>query len=497
MRARNDGIEMVATSSMPRNCYQVAPLIWAGAYVGLPDHEDTPHHIAWLSQIGIRHIINLTSHDDQLPPYTNLLATYAPHIRHEQYPIIDGSVPSEVQMVAILQSIDASISRGEGVYIHCWGGFGRTGMVVACWYKRQEQHGAAALKRLQQARHAIPSSRPSPDYSVQVGFVMRWQEPDAASATNWLQWRRRFRGAILGIAVGDAMGVTNEMLDRTSTIPLNQLVGGGICDVAPGGWTDDTAMVLCVSESLIAKHGFDPHDQMDRFVRWWRYGYMTCAGRTYDVGNTTRLALFAYIQTGDPFSGVQSSHSAGNGALSRVAPIGLYYAAQPDVIDQAAMYSSMLTHATIHSIDACRYVAWIIAQFVSGVSKHDALHAPWPYSPLCDDIHLIASGSYRNRTLEELNASSYVVDMLEIVMWALYAHDDFASGLCTLAHAGGLTTTSCSIYGALAGALYGDDAIPLEWRQSVAHHDKIEWFAEELLRMAWPTIKTTLPIATE
>jgi ADP-ribosylglycohydrolase len=287
------------------------------------------------------------------------------------------------------------------------------------------------------------------------------------------------------------------MLDRSSTMALTQLVGGGICDVAPGGWTDDTAMILCVCESLIVKHGFDAHDQMDRFVRWWRYGYMTCAGRTYDVGNTTRLALFAYIQTGDPFSGVQSTHSAGNGALSRVAPIGLYYAVQSDVIDQAAMYSSMLTHATAHSIDACRYVAWIMAQFAAGVAKHDALNAPWPYSPLCDDIARIAVGSYRNCTIDQLNASSYVVDMLEIVLWALYTHDDFATGLCALSIAGGLTTTSCSIYGALAGALYGDDAIPVEWRQALAHHDKIEWYAEELLRVSWPTIKATLTLSDE
>lgn len=494
MLVRNDEITVTST---PRNCYQVAPLVWAGAYVGLPCKDDAPSQIAWLSQIGVRRIINLTSHDDQLPPYTDLLEEYAPHIIHEQYPIIDGSVPSEVQMVAILRAIDETVARGEGVYIHCWGGFGRTGMVVACWYKRQELNGSAALKRLQQARYGIKSSRPSPDYSVQVGFVMRWQAPDESSAVEWLQWRRRFRGTLLGGAIGDAMGVTNEMLDRSSTLPLEQLVGGGMSDVAAGGWTDDTAMVLCVSESLIAKHGFDAHDQMDRFVRWWRYGYMTCAGRTYDVGNTTRLALFSYIQTGDPFSGVQSSHSAGNGALSRVAPIGLYYAAQPDIIDQASMYSSMLTHATAHSIDACRYVAWLIAQFVAGVSKHDALHAPWPYSPLSEDIARIVNGSYYHRTLDQLNASSYVVDMLEIVMWALYTHDDFASGMRALSNAGGLTTTSCSIYGALAGALYGDDAIPLEWRRALAHRDKIEWFAEELLRVSWPTIKLTLSAPIE
>lgn len=491
---RDTGIETPAT---PRNSYQVAPGIWAGSYIGLPDKGNAPHQIAWLLQVGVRRIIDLTSHDDQLPSYTDVLAEYAPDIVHEQYPIIDGSVPSDVQMVAILRAIDHAVARGEGVYIHCWGGFGRTGMVVACWYKRHEQNGAAALKRVQQARYEINSNRPSPDYSVQVGFVMRWREPESHVAMQWLHWRSRFRGAILGAAIGDAMGVTNEMLDRTNTADLTQLVGGGICDIAPGGWTDDTAMLLCVSESLIVKHGFDANDQMDRFVRWWRYGYMTCAGRTYDVGNTTRLALFAYIQTGDPFSGVQSTHSAGNGALSRVAPIGLYYAVQTDMIDQVATYSSMLTHATVHSIDACRYVAWLVAQFVSGVSKQDALAATWPFSPLCADIAHVVEGSYRQRSLDQMDASSYVVDMLEIVLFVLDAYDDFASGLCALSSAGGLTTTSCTIYGALAGALYGDDAIPEQWRHALVQRDKIEWFAEELLRVSWPSIMKSMNRSVE
>lgn len=480
------------TGRMPRNCYQVAPYIWAGSHIGLQSQADTIAHIAWLVQHDIHCIIDLTSHDDQLPSYRDVLQGEAPHIRHEQFPIIDGSVPSEVQMVAILQAIDTAVVQGEGVYIHCWGGFGRTGMVVACWYKRTEQHGAAALKRVQQARHAIKSSRPSPDYSAQVSFVLRWQEPDAELASSWLRWRSRYRGVMLGAAVGDALGVTNEMLLRENTLPVSQLIGGGICDIAPGGWTDDTAMILCVAEGLILKHGFDANDQMDRFVRWWRYGYMTCAGRTYDVGNTTRIALFSYIQTGDPFSGVHSSHSAGNGAVSRVAPIGLYYASQPDMIDQMAAYSSMLTHSTAYSIDACRYVAWLIAQFVAGVPKHDALQMPWPYRPLCAEIATIVAGTYRQRHVDTMDASSYVVDMLEIVLWALYAHDDFVTGLIALSNAGGLTTTSCTIYGALAGAVYGDVAIPPTLLAQLTQRDKIEWFAEELLRVSWPSIKTSL-----
>lgn len=485
MQIDNDEI-----SPIPCNSYQVAPYVWAGSYIGMHGHAQAARQIEWLLSQGIRRVIDLTSHDDQLPSYAEVLRAHAPQIHRQQFPLIDGGIPSEVQMVAILQAIDDAVAHHESVYIHCWGGFGRTGMVVACWYRRTEGSGAAALKRLQHVRSGILSNRPSPDYSVQVSFVMRWQEPAPAYASAWLRWRSRFRGAMLGAAIGDAIGVTNEMLTRPHTRAVTQLVGGGISDVAPGGWTDDTAMLLCVTEGLITKQGFNANDQMDRFVRWWRYGYMTCAGRTYDVGNTTRLALFAYIQTGDPYSGVHSSHSAGNGAVSRVAPIGLYYATQHDMIDQIAAYSSMLTHATAHSIDACRYVAWLVAQFTAGVSKHDALATPWPYRPLCADItNVVANGTYKYRRIDDMDASSYVVDMLEIVLWALYHHDDFATGMLELSRAGGLTTTSCTIYGALAGALYGDSAIPTHWQEQLLHRDKVEWYAEELLRMTWPSIK--------
>ena len=488
MLVRFDNLDV--STMPPRNCYQVSPLIWAGSYIGMHGIADAISHIEWLSRVGVGVIIDLTSHDDMLPSYAQLLAVHAPNMTRLQFPIIDGSAPSEIQMVAILRAIDTAVQRGVTVYIHCWGGFGRTGMVVACLYKRTVGTGTAALKQLQHARYAIPSSRPSPDYAAQVSFVMRWQEPTSHQADAWLVWRRRFRGVMLGASIGDAMGVTNEMRDRQHTTPMSDLIGGGICDIAPGGWTDDTAMLLCVSESLITKHGFDANDQMDRFVRWWRYGYMTCAGRTYDVGNTTRLALFSYIQTGNPFSGVQSSHSAGNGALARVAPIGLYYATQLDMIDQMAAYSSMLTHATIHSIDACRYVAWLVSQFVNGVSKEDALSAVWPYSPLCAEIAQLINPNRNMRDVADMDASSYVVDMLEIVLWALRTHHDFASGLVALANAGGLTTTSCTLYGALAGALYGDDGIPSQWITQLAHREKIEWYAEELLRIVRPTIDT-------
>ncbi|MGA1198430.1 MAG: ADP-ribosylglycohydrolase family protein, partial [Candidatus Latescibacterota bacterium] len=118
---------------------------------------------------------------------------------------------------------------------------------------------------------------------------------------------------MLGLAVGDALGTTLEFQSPGSFEPLTDMVGGGPFGLDVGQWTDDTSMALCLAESLIACDGFDPKDQMDRYVRWWRDGYMSVTGHCFDIGNTVRNALFNYQKTGDPFSGSQDPNAAGNG----------------------------------------------------------------------------------------------------------------------------------------------------------------------------------------
>ena len=80
----------------------------------------------------------------------------------------------------------------------------------------------------------------------------------------------RYRGALLGLAAGDAVGTTLEFKPPGSFEPLTGMVGGGPFGLTPGQWTDDTSMALCLAESLIAQQSFDPADQMKRYVRWWR-----------------------------------------------------------------------------------------------------------------------------------------------------------------------------------------------------------------------------------
>src|SRR5262245_49481141 len=122
--------------------------------------------------------------------------------------------------------------------------------------------------------------------------------------------KSRFRGCLLGLACGDAVGTTVEFTRPGSFPPLEDMVGGGPFRLKPGEWTDDTAMALCLATSLTEKGAFDPLDQMQRYVRWWRQGYLSCTGSCFDIGNTVRAALQRFETTGEPYCGSTDPRSA-------------------------------------------------------------------------------------------------------------------------------------------------------------------------------------------
>src|ERR1035437_5610419 len=126
---------------------------------------------------------------------------------------------------------------------------------------------------------------------------------------------QRYRGCFLGLAVGDAVGTTLEFKRPGSFKPIKDMTGGGPFGLKPGQWTDDTSMALCLAESLIEKKGFDPADQMRRYVRWWKEGHFSCTGRCFDIGNATRTALSRFVETGEALSGSTDPKSAGNGSI--------------------------------------------------------------------------------------------------------------------------------------------------------------------------------------
>ena len=207
----------------------------------------------------------------------------------------------------------------------------------------------------------------------------------------------RYRGALLGLATGDALGTTLEFSRPGTFEPIDDMEGGGPFKLQPGDWTDDTSMALCLAESLIECGDFDPVDQLTRYVRWMREGYLSSNGVCFDIGGTVHAALDRFERSGEPWCGSTDERSAGNGSIMRLAPVPLFFAHAPETAIARSADSSRTTHGAKEAVDACRYMAGLIIGALQGKSKEELL-APlftpvpglWGREPLAPKVHAVA-----------------------------------------------------------------------------------------------------------
>jgi ADP-ribosyl-[dinitrogen reductase] hydrolase len=183
----------------------------------------------------------------------------------------------------------------------------------------------------------------------------------------------RYRGSLLGLAAGDALGTTLEFQAPGSFRPIDDIIGGGPFELKPGQWTDDTSMALCLAESLIECLGFDPVDQMERYVRWFKAGHLSSAGWCFDIGGTTCSALLRFMKDREPYAGSAAERSAGNGSIMRLAPVPLFFAGKPAEAIERAADSSRTTHGAAEAVDACCYLAALLVGAVGGASRDEPL----------------------------------------------------------------------------------------------------------------------------
>ncbi len=301
----------------------------------------------------------------------------------------------------------------------------------------------------------------------------------------------RFLGCLLGLATGDALGTTLEFCPPGSFQPLNDMVGGGPFQLEPGQWTDDTSMALCLAESLVESGGFDPRDQMERYLNWYHDGYLSSTGRCFDIGGTVRSALYRYEKTGDPYCGSEDPWSAGNGSLMRLAPVVMFYANDAEQALLQAEASSRTTHAARAAVDACIYFGGILLGALQGVDKEILLedrYCPlpgyWSRHPLVPEIEEIARGSFKERQPPQIKGSGYVVRSLEAALWAFYRSRSFRDGALLAVNLGDDADTTGAIFGQIGGAYYGKDDIPVEWRKKLAQRELIERLAKDLWQAA-------------
>src|SRR4051812_1292881 len=312
------------------------------------------------------------------------------------------------------------------------------------------------------------------------------------------------------------------------------MVGGGPFGLPAGAWTDDTSMALCLAESLIERGGFDPVDQLERYVRWYREGHWSSTGRCFDIGNATRQALTRFERMREPYPGDADRRAAGNGPLMKLAPVALAYAADPVEAVRYAGESARTTHGAPEAADACRYFAGLLVGALHGATvsallhqglyepvsglwgreplhpkiaavaagsfrtkeppgirggaagalPHKALSEPvsglWGREPLHPKIAAVAAGSFRTKEPPGIRGGGYVVDALEAALWALRSTRAFEDGVLAAVNLGDDADTTAAIYGQLAGALHGVEGIPGRWRARLHQHDAIVAFADAL-----------------
>ena len=309
--------------------------------------------------------------------------------------------------------------------------------------------------------------------------------------TNKPSTQDRFRGCLLGLAAGDSLGTTLEFKSPGSFEPIDDMVGGGPFGLQAGQWTDDTSMALCLATSLIERGGFDPVDQMERYVRWYRDGYLSATGACFDVGITVSGALSAFMRTGEPYSGSVDPLSAGNGSLMRLAPVPMYFAGDSTQAIERSADSSRTTHGAREAVDACRYFGGLLVGALRGEPKESILSPRfcpagglWDSSTLADQIAAIANGSFQRRNSPEIRGTGYVVDALEAALWAFHHSRDFREGALLAVNLGDDADTTGAIYGQIAGAHYGAAGIPTEWRQKLTMSAEIVALADRLFHHA-------------
>lgn len=297
------------------------------------------------------------------------------------------------------------------------------------------------------------------------------------------------RAAILGHAIGDALGVPVEFLSREEVRrkPVTDMRGFGTHQQPAGTWSDDTSLTLCLAESLC--NGLDLDDQARWFEQWLCDDEWTARGEVFDVGVTTHTAIFKLKNVADPrLAGPREIHSNENGSLMRILPLALYLAQDsPGNRIDWAMSASCLTHGHIRSQLACGFFVDLASRLMYGDSLPQALKETqaimtsfieerFPDERLAFAVPL--TSDIKSLSENNISGSGYVIHSLGASLWCCLNSDSFEQAVLKAVNLGEDTDTTAAITGGLAGLMYGIDAIPERWLSQLARLEDIQSLCE-------------------
>lgn len=295
----------------------------------------------------------------------------------------------------------------------------------------------------------------------------------------------RARGALVGLAVGDALGTTNEFQPAGSFEPITDMVGGGVFDLEPGQWTDDTSMALCLADSLLAQGRYDSFDVMERYDRWRKDGYRSSTGTCFDIGNQVMRSLWDFEVNQRVPRTAQRTTSAGNGAIMRLAPVviaGFEHREIREIVATAGL-SARETHYSVEAEAATEVFAALLVGALLGWAPEHIINVGWASTgPAFDEVAArVISTDPAERAAWEKDTSGYIVNGLRLAVHGLLDFGSFDEAVLAIANMGGDADTNAAIYGQLGGAYFGVEAIPASWRSTLYQGEEIDALARGLV----------------
>lgn len=457
------------TNTKPfENSYWVIPgKLLAGEYPATQNVTSSLEKLKQLDEAGINTIIDLTE-DGELTSYVEHLANVNPDITHLRFGITDVSIPSKEFMHQILNSIDLALLRGQGVYVHCWGGIGRTGTVIGCWLKRQFGDGIIRTginkgKSLNElwldcAKSTLPGKQQSPETQQQLDFITNWPEDFTPRAG--LEIIPYAQACFLGQIAGDSLGSLVEF--RTETDIAKQypnkpqhLANGGTFNTLAGQPTDDSELALGLARSIVERKGYDEASVKASYVQWLN-------SEPFDCGNTIRSSL----------RGQKSLSSEANGALMRISPLAIYGCnlSEPELARLAAIDAD-LTHPNPVCKDVNVLFCLLLRKLILQPAKPSDVKAwllTWceRYSVL-DSVKEATVYGFTCMPNDFQHQMGWVLIAWQNTVYQLVNSQSLSQGVINTVAKGGDTDTNAAIAGAALGAMHGLENVPNQWQTSI------------------------------
>jgi len=470
---------------IPASYWVVPGRLLVGEYPGSQSRAEAMERLRRFLQAGVTCFVDLTE-PRELPSYEALLPFETPDGRRVEYlrePIVDHGVPADREtMQRAIAMLDNALAAGHVVYLHCRAGVGRSATVAGCWLASRSARTSDAFDELQRCWRQSARSQQweeVPETAEQVAYILDWTAGPASPAsesTSAVDVAERARGALLGLAAGDAFGA-------------EQPAGSGIS----GDWTQHTALALCLADSLLECGRPDARDQVERYLRWQRDGYLSATGTAPTVTPDVAKALANYQWRGQAMAGSHDPRDRSTAALPRVVSAVLFSFPDPAAAVRLAGECARTTHQSPFVIDACRYYGAMLAGAMRGAAPRavlEGLYEPsegfWAGRPLKPAVAETARATVLPRPDESARGGDAPDAMLAIarVRSAVAGAADFDDALKRARDGAVEPALEAALAGTLMGALRGAGAIPRERWSKIARLELIEEFAMRLSQVA-------------